>query len=309
MQVDICTLFEGDYHFGVAALANSLAVNGFKGRIWVGHRGAFPSWAVDTHAREGYTQTNISPDIQIRFIALESAWLLAHAKPQFMLDLFERHSEIAALMYFDPDIVVKCEWEFFEHWASCGVALCADLNASMPQSHPLRFYWRAWAAQQGIPVERNFDTYFNSGFLSVSRDQTEILTRWHLAIEKMGAGGVDLRRFGYGSGKRTNPFHQTDQDALNIAAMTTTVPLSFMGPEGMDFVPGGYTMSHAAGVTKPWRKAFLKEALGGRPPNKADRGYLDNALYPIALYSHGAVRLKKIELALAAAIGRFIRRS
>ena len=48
MNITLCTLFEGNYHFGVAALSNSLIAAGYAGDLWVGYRGALPGWIVDS---------------------------------------------------------------------------------------------------------------------------------------------------------------------------------------------------------------------------------------------------------------------
>lgn len=36
----ICTLFDGDFHYGLAAMLNSLVQAGYKGTVWAGYRGA-----------------------------------------------------------------------------------------------------------------------------------------------------------------------------------------------------------------------------------------------------------------------------
>ena len=40
----ICSLFEGDFHFGLATLINSIVRGGFKGLFWIGCRGELPPW-------------------------------------------------------------------------------------------------------------------------------------------------------------------------------------------------------------------------------------------------------------------------
>jgi hypothetical protein len=82
-----------------------------------------------------------------------------------------------------------------------------------------------------------------------------------------------------------------------------------MGPEGMDFIPGGFTMSHAVGTSKPWRKHFIASALRAVPPNIADKIFWSNVYGPIKPYSSSQIKMKKVALGIASLIGRFYRKN
>ena len=109
-------------------------------------------------------------------------------------------------------------------------------------------------------------------------------------------------------GTRANTFYSTDQDALNMAAMFADVPLSTIGPEGMGFIPGGFTMYHTVGSPKPWRKSFLKSALAGVPPWNGDKHFLECADGPIHPFTRSELKTLRRSARLGAMIGRFNRR-
>ena len=66
---------------------------------------------------------------------------------------------------------------------------------------------------------------------------------------------------------RTAPsfFTYRTRNVFNTATMVCDEPMSSVGPDGMDFMPGvvSYIMSHAAGGVKPWNKKMLWSALQG----------------------------------------------
>ncbi|GHV58608.1 hypothetical protein FACS1894182_11360 [Bacteroidia bacterium] len=123
MNTIICTLYEKHYHYGVAALLNSLAKYGFEGDFYIGYRGELPFWAkpvvetidfTDKADWKSIKKVAISDRITLHFILLETDYHLSNYKPTFMCDLWESLSEKPdGIFYFDPDIVIKCNWVFF----------------------------------------------------------------------------------------------------------------------------------------------------------------------------------------------------
>lgn len=309
MTTAVCTLFEKDYHLGTGALVNSLFDNGFRGIFWAGYRGDLPPWAHPIRSNGAYAEFKVAEDCYIRFVLLDTPRHFAYYKPDFMQYLWQHYcADADALCYFDPDITIKCPWSFFEAWVQHGLAVCEDINNYMPDDHPVRQAWKEYAQDHGLACHRPLQRYFNSGFVGVRKGDLNVLELWRGLIDMVGSEGSDLSHF-----QRQDfafPYIRNDQDAFNLALMLSTNPLSTVGPEGMDFVPGGQIMSHAAGAgaKKPWKKAMARAALGGVAPTLADKRYWQYAESPIRLYSPPYVRWKKLDIKVGAAIGRFITR-
>lgn len=309
MNTAVCTLFEGDYHFGIGALVNSLYYHGFRGVVWVGYRGNLPPWAKNLKMYQSYQEFTVAEGCVIRFILLTTPVHFTNYKPDFMLQLWEYYCpETNALFYIDPDIVIKCRWSFFEEWVIRGIAVCQEIvNAYMPSDHPIRMAWIEFAEAKGYKCERQLNQYFNGGFIGICEKHKSALPIWQSLLKSLEEIEIKLTKFM--PGDRSQPFLGTDQDTLNLMAMITPHPLSTLGPEGMDFVPGGFTMSHAVGSPKPWRKHMIYEALKGKAPTSADKGYWQHTQNPIQLYSQQKLFWKQVNLRFGAAIGRFLRRN
>ena len=297
----VCTLFEGDYHLGVAALVNSLHAAGFRGQVFCGLRGPYPAWAGSAAHRN-------CDGIEIVFLPLDTGIHFALHKPAFLLDLWcGPAAAVDTLYYFDPDIVVKCPWETLERWGTGGVALCEDVNPSLPARHPLRLGWIEFLARHNLPTTVDRERYYNSGFVAVPASLRPVLERWRDLVALVGADNGSLQSIKHGSGHAL--FHTPDQDALNLALMTLAVPVNAVGPEGMDFVPGGNYLSHAIGARKPWRGGFVRQALRGYPPSLAAKNFLRHIDRPIPVFRAGRRRRLLTALRLAAFLGRFYRRN
>jgi hypothetical protein len=303
MNPAICTLFEGDHHYGVGALVNSLYSHGFRGTIYAGFRGPLPSWAKGAQPRNGYSELKVVDGLTILFIPLTTRIHFTNYKPQFMGQVVKQFAaESPGIFYFDPDVVVGFPWQFFEEWASDSVALCEDVNSPMLDNHPKRKAWRRFFDGKEIPFRNSCLIYVNGGFIGLPKSLFSFIHLWESIIEKIGQRGIDL---GFMSVPADYRFWTIDQDALNIATMATDCPMSLMGKEGMGFIPATGPMTHSIGPNKPWRTRNLTRFLSGKPLTRAEREYWKYVESPIKLFSPGHVRRQMLLLSLAALGGRF----
>lgn len=316
MNSIVCTLFEGDYHLGVAALINSLHISGFQGTIFAGYRGSLPKWAVtaveDSNLSwPGARTMDLGAGIKVSFLPVNTRYHFTNFKPKFALQI-ARSAEIQAdkIFYFDPDIVIKCRWSFFQSWISEGVGLVHEIVSNdMPPTHPVRLQWKRILRKHGLECKREVYSYINAGFFGVSADHLDFLELYQYFVQvAIDDFNIDVTSFDW-SLSREHPFYANDQDALNIAAMCCSSPISEMGPEAMDFIHGGFVMSHAVGRAKPWRKKYIRSALRGVAPSLADKAYWSSASGIVNNYTDATLNLTKAGLSIASLIGRIYRRT
>lgn len=316
----ICTLFEGNYHYGVATLSNSLYKQGFRGIIYVGYRGALPNWAlkgkkVSIGKWEEAVVLDPIEGLQLVFLPLITTYSLTNYKPDFMLELWEDPAkEAAALFYFDPDIVVHDSWTCFEQWANCGVAVSEDLNSPFQEFHPRRQGWKTYYKKYNIDLQFKNQIYVNGGFVGLFKKDISFLSLWKMLQEHMGdaIGGLDKSIFSKQTYNSTilemegfQIFDKSDQDALNATIEAYKGIISYIGKEGMGFGPGKAMMYHALGGNKPWNVVFLKRALQGRSPRPVDEWYWQYAVHPILAHSKGEKNNKLNAIKISKFLGRF----
>ena len=318
MNTAICTLFEGHYHHGVAALSNSLFNKGYRGDIYVGYRGNLPEWILkgkitelDKWEKVYVVDENIG--IQLFFIEIQTNYNLANYKPNFMLDLINGPAKkIDSIFYFDTDIIVNQSWSCYEEWVNCGVALCEDVNSPLQKYHPRRVGWRKYFKNLNLNFKN--DIYVNAGFIGLSKNNFSFLEIWFKVQEIMSPaiGGLENSIFSnqdYNSTvlklKGFQFFDKPDQDALNAAIEVYDDVISYFGKNGMGFSGANFMMYHALGPYKPWNVSYLIRSLKGRSPRQLDFAYWKNTNYPFSVHSKFHIKKKIFSIYLAKFICRF----
>ena len=194
----ICTLFEGDYHLGLAAFVNSLVHAGYCGTVWAGYRGALPPWLNQlTQLEMEGNHYMVTKQVRLAFVPLKTDYHFTHYKPHFMLELLaDKARESEYIWYFDPDIFLRASWSFFHGWQQNGIALCEEIvNNSLPDNSPLRHLWRRVAADIGLTDPRPLNHYYNGGMVGVATAHADFLRVWKQLIEHVGqTGGGTIKR-------------------------------------------------------------------------------------------------------------------
>ena len=323
MEYAVCTLFENQYHFGVAALTNSLYQRGYRGPVFAGYRGELPPWTSAARVNPsikwpGSKTLDVAEGLQIHFLPLETDYHLTNYKPDFMMILWNSIAkEASAMYYFDPDIVINASWSVFQDWVLCGVALCEDVNSPLAENHPRRVAWRQYFGQKGISLTFRDHIYANGGYIGLSRKDQDFLAIWKSIQEEMSPAIGGLNRSSLNGAHLPTeadgpfaPFGKTDQDALNASVEAWMGPVSFIGQEAMGTKSGEALMPHALGQPKPWNWEPISQMLAGQAPRLVDKAYWrssEGAL--IGAHSPGLIKRRLLALKIASFIGRFYRRA
>jgi hypothetical protein len=305
----VCTLAEGHYFHGVAALINSLARAGFKGTVVVGYRGQLPRWLGDIERGPTSHSYTVTPAIRLQVVEVTGLWHLNNCKPHFIgRVLFELHRHAELIYYFDTDIVIKQPWEIFARWARSGVVLVLDVADSyMPPDHVYRREWQALAARQNRDC-RAVTGYFNGGCVGIDRSNAEFVSVWSALMEELERDGADMGKMKNFTSKPE--FSRMDQDILNATIMATQAPIALLGYETMGMFPWiGEVMPHAMWHHKPWKRNYIVDALRGYPPGRVHLAFWEFVDGPIRPFNNFELSRKRFQVALGRIIGLIHTRS
>lgn len=304
-MIVITTLAENHYFYGVAALINSIIKNGtYADKMIVGYRGNLPKWLPTLHKTKNGRDCTLDNGFVIEFVPVNGDLHMVHEKPKWFRYLTEvLEPKADEYFFFDSDIIILRRMSFFGEWVKQGVALCEDVNYDMSNTHPIRKQWAKLAIDNGKRITNQFDRYFNSGFLGWNRDTSQFVVDWDECSQILSKLSGDMKKFRVYD--RTYIVLSTNQDSLNLAAMTTNCPISTIGPDAMGFRHGLQLMAHPLGA-KPWKQKFIKDFFYGKSPRYADLLFWQfvngNKIKP---YSNYYVKYKIVLIKLLRFFSRF----
>ncbi len=304
-MTSVClTLYEGDYVWGVGALANSLYRAGFRGTLVVGWRGELPPWLPVELPDSGRWQP--AEGFELRFLSLPDEVGVHQLKPWAMLRVFDHIApEADKVFLFDADALVVARWPYFEALVEAGAALVLDhWFPRVAWQHPWRRAWAELCREAGYPVREVEDAYI-SAFCGVAREHRALVEAWWRLTETLHRERPEISGQFKPGDRMTDPFHGTDQDLLAAAVMATDVPICTLGPEAFGFTGSPHTMLHPKGRGKPWRGSALMRLLRrGRGPDLYARNFRRYLDAPIEVFPPRRRRRHKLDIAVAGLLAR-----
>lgn len=304
-KTGICTLYQKDYHLGVAALLNSLIKAGYHGDFYIGFNEALPPW-IDQLKKVSENVYQLHDQIDVHFIALKCTMHYGFYKPFFMKQLIEKYQK-EKFYYFDPDICVIANWSFFEKWTNFGISLCLDnCYPYLAYNHLWRNQWieNFGASDANFELDKNLNFYVNSGFIGLKKENMPLIDRWIAVTNQYIETGGNVQKFEK-DGERDV---KGDQDLLNAAiTLLPDLKYSIIGTEGMGFSQPAYLMTHAIAATKPWQKNFTSDTLlNASRPSILEKNFFNHIEHPILVFSTFKRLLKKFDILFASLLGRII---
>ena len=300
----VCTLAEGHYFCGVAALVNSLVRGGFAGEVVIGYRGPLPGWVAGLPPDATGALRLVTAEVSLRLIETRGAWHLANLKARFLHDLLVTHCpDVDAVFYFDPDIVVTRDWSILAGWTQHGVVMVLDVyNDAMPPDHVYRRAWERLAHRRGYAT-RPATGYVNSGCVGLSRADLPFVAIWADLMEGLAEDGFDMTKIKYHGDPPE--FTSMDQDVLNATIMASDSTLALLGSDAMGAYPRLSMVPHAMFEKKPWVRRYVFDALRGIPPGGTHRAFWRYVDGPIRPFDRVTLARKRLGLAIARIISLF----
>ncbi len=236
----IVTLVTGDYHFGAAALINSLAATGFEGRVVVAHDKP-PPW-------------DLSPEARVTFkeIGSSSRWE-GNLKAEILLS-----EEPGDVCYVDADCIVGLPFaETLAAEVQARPVFCAE---GLIGGDDVRAY--AWRRDMGVDNDpgrgKGPIVYINSGMFAVRLPRDlHLLTAWQELMTRALPGRGEMFQ--------TDNYLMPDQDCLNALLLAAPFRYATLGPpdiwyRALPCNPFHHVGSrrevllfHCTGGLKPWR--------------------------------------------------------
>jgi hypothetical protein len=303
----ICSICEGRYAYGLAALINSAIKNGFIGQFYIIVGNEIPFWTIDL-IKEKDTY-KINDNCTIEFEVINWDLHLSYYKPYLLESLLTKNPN-SDVFYFDPDVTIECDWNFFKDWVSIGPALCSDGNYPiLGKRHPWVASWQKLFNIDKNIINSEIIPYVNSGFIGLNSKQIDITKRWIKFTELLINNGHNLKSFGPTLKEYIQKRAYSicgDQDILNAVLISKDYEISLFGVDGMGFNGSSFLMFHNIGK-KTWDKNFIKDFLiSGTRISVADDSYLKFLQGDINPYKNIELKLIKINVTITKLIQRIL---